>query len=58
MTQQIKRIGLRVPYSLYEKILGKADTRGKTINSFCLDVFWQYFEKVEKDKKSLDGGEP
>lgn len=40
-----KRLGLTVPAILYEKILDKANYQGKTLNSICLDILWEYFEK-------------
>lgn len=48
MTQQKRRLGLAVPKSLYEKISDKARYHGKTINSTCLDIFWEYFESKER----------
>ena len=48
MTQQDKkRLGLTIPKSLYEKIVSLAEYQGKTINSVCLDIFWNYFEQKE-----------
>ncbi len=44
MTQQKKRLGLTIPNVLYKKILGIANYQGKTINSVCLEIFWDYFE--------------
>ena len=44
-----KRLGLTVPLNLYEKIKEKAAYQGKTINAFCLDVFWKYFEKASQE---------
>ncbi|MCX4268490.1 MAG: hypothetical protein OSJ62_07470 [Lachnospiraceae bacterium] len=45
MTQLRKRLGLSVPENLYKNILKKAEYQGKTINSTCIDIFWEYFEK-------------
>jgi len=42
-----RRIGLRVPIILYEKIIRQAQYHGKTINSTCLDIFWEYFENED-----------
>lgn len=47
MTQQKRRLGLAVPKLLYEKISDRAAYQGKTINSTCLDIFWEYFETRE-----------
>ena len=56
VTQLKKRLGLSVPRTLYEKLKNKADYQGKTINSLCLEIFWDYFEiqsgnELEIDKK-------
>ncbi len=61
MTQQRKRLGLSLPENLYGRIKDKAEYHGKTINSFCLDVFWDYFEEVHerqnvKSIKTTPGG--
>lgn len=48
MTKEKKRLGLTVPKSLYEKISYIATYHGKTINSTCLDIFWEYFESNNK----------
>lgn len=48
MTQNRKRLGLSVPINLYEKISSRAAYQGKTINSLCLDAFWEYFEKTKE----------
>lgn len=45
MTQKKKRLGLTIPNELYEKISKIAEQRGKTLNSVCLDCFWDFFEK-------------
>ena len=50
MTQKRKRLGLAIPKKLYEHIKHKAEYQGKTINSMCLDIFWEYFESKEKSK--------
>ena len=42
-----KRLGLAVPLNLYKKIKDRAKYQGKTINAWCLDVFWDYFENRE-----------
>ena len=49
MTQKRKR--LAIPKKLYEHIKHKAEYQGKTINSMCLDIFWEYFESKEKSKR-------
>ena len=49
-----KRLGLAVPESLYEKILDKAMYQGKTLNSTCLDILWNYFED-NKHQKQKEG---
>lgn len=49
MTQTKKRLGLSVPINLYEKISDRAAYQGKTINSLCLDAFWEYFEKKQSE---------
>ena len=51
MTQLKKRLGLSVPENLYKSIIDKADYQGKTINSTCIDIFWEYFEKMEQREK-------
>ena len=51
MTQKRKRLGLAIPKKLYEHIKHKAEYQGKTINSMCLDIFWEYFESKEKSKR-------
>lgn len=48
MTQSKKRLGLTVPITMYEKLLEKSQYQGKTINSTCLDIFWDYFESKER----------
>lgn len=54
MTQSKKRLGLSVPENLYKSIVDKADYQGKTINSTCIDIFWEYFEKMEqREDKNL-----
>ena len=55
MTQTRKRLGLSLPISLYEKISDYAEYHGKTINSACLDMFWEYFKGKETQEKG-DGG--
>lgn len=47
MTQNKKRLGLSIPISLYDKLLDKAKFQGKTLNSLCLEIFWEYFESKE-----------
>lgn len=44
MTQSKKRLGLSIPLTLHKRLLDLAEYRGKTINSLCLDIFWEYFE--------------
>jgi len=44
MTQNKKRLGLRIPHSLYKQIAAKSAHQGKTINSLCLEIFWKFFE--------------
>ncbi len=51
VTQNKKRLGLAIPKKLYEYIKYKAEYQGKTINSMCLDIFWEYFESKEKSKR-------
>ncbi len=51
MTQSRKRLGLSVPENLYKNILEKAEYQGKTINSTCIDIFWEYFEKQDKKEQ-------
>ena len=51
MTKIKKRLGLSVPKTLYEKIVDIATYHGKTINSMCIDIFWDYFEKDVLEKK-------
>ncbi len=51
MTKIKKRLGLSVPKTLYEKIVDIATYYGKTINSMCIDIFWDYFEKGVPAKK-------
>ncbi len=53
MTQNRKRLGLAVPEVLYEKLTDQAKYQGKTINSTCLDIFWDYFES--RDRKNMCG---
>ncbi|MDO4470953.1 MAG: hypothetical protein Q4C84_14040 [Bacillota bacterium] len=48
MTETKKRLGLAIPVVLYEKILEQAKYQGKTLNSLCLEIFWEYFESREK----------
>lgn len=50
MTQEKKRLGLTVPIVLYEKILKKAEFQGKTINSLCIDLFWNYFDMTDTEE--------
>lgn len=50
-----KRLGLAMPVALYEKISNKAKYQGKTINSLCLDIFWEYFEQRECRKVNSTG---
>lgn len=50
MTQSRKRLGLSVPENLYENICKKAEYQGKTINSTCIDIFWEYFENIQSQK--------
>lgn len=45
-----KRLGLTVPIVLHKKLADEAEYRGKTINSLCLDVFWEFFERLERRK--------
>ena len=47
MTQNKKRLGLRVPESLYMKLSDKSEEQGKTMNALCLEIFWIYFKKEE-----------
>lgn len=54
MTQQKKRLGLTVSDALYKKIKNRAQYQGKTLNSLCLDIFWDYFEQRKNgDSKSV-----
>jgi len=46
-----KRLGLNIPVALYKKINDRAQYQGKTINSTCLDIFWEYFEQKESIKR-------
>ena len=46
-----KRLGLTIPISLYKMITDKASYQGKTINSICLDIFWEYFDAKAKDAR-------
>lgn len=48
VTETKKRLGLAIPVVLYEKILEQAKYQGKTLNSLCLEIFWEYFESREK----------
>lgn len=48
MTNKKKRLGLAVTFELYKKLTDQANYQGKTINATCLDIFWDYFEKKEK----------
>lgn len=52
MTQNKKRLGLTIPDALHKKIQGAAQYQGKTINSVCLEIFWDYFER--KGHKAAD----
>lgn len=54
MTQQKRRLGLTIPETLYDKISDKAQYHGKTINSTCLDIFWEYFES-KRDMAFAEG---
>lgn len=45
------RLGLCIPIRLYEKLNDQAEYQGKTMNSLCLDIFWEYFENKEKQRK-------
>ena len=49
MTQNKKRLGLTVSVPLYEKLMAIATYQGKTLNSTCLDIFWNYFEQRKDD---------
>lgn len=51
MTQQRKRLGLTFPMVLYKKVSELAAYQGKTINSTCLDIVWNYFEDKEASTK-------
>lgn len=54
-----RRLELRITKRLYEKISDRASYQGKTINSTCLDIFWEYFEnKNVVDKKAEPKQEP
>ncbi|WP_175557245.1 hypothetical protein [Eubacterium maltosivorans] len=46
-----KRLGLCIPIRLHEKLNDQAEYQGKTMNSLCLDIFWEYFENKEKHRK-------
>ena len=48
MTEIKKTLGLAIPVVLYEKIFELAKYQGKTLNSLCLEIFWEYFESREK----------
>ena len=49
MTQK-KRLGLAIPIVLHKKLQEKARYQGKTINTLCLEIFWEYFEKKDNEK--------
>lgn len=51
VTQSKKRLGLNIPKTLYQKLKLKAEYQGKTINSLCLEIFWDYFEYQGTNKQ-------
>jgi hypothetical protein len=54
MMQERKRLGLAIPYPLYKKIVEEARGQGKTINSICLDIFWEWKRREDTAKPSAD----
>lgn len=48
MTQNKKRLGLSISVALYEKLTTLAEHNGKTINSTCIDIFWDYFNQKQE----------
>lgn len=47
-----KRLGLAIPKKLYDFIKEESEEYGKTINSLCIDIFWDYFKEKECEKNA------
>ena len=58
MTNKKRRLGLTIPTSLYQKILKQSEYRGGTINSTCLEIFWDYFESKKDQESKSDKTKP
>lgn len=54
MTQERKRLGLSVPWILYQKLRKKAEYQGKTLNAMCLEIFWEYFDAKQNPVSESD----
>lgn len=53
MTKDKRRLGLTISLPLYNKLVELAEYHGKTINSTCIDIFWQYFETRHKEAQGM-----
>ena len=57
MDEGRKRMNLYIPEELHKKIKALAYRQGKTVNAFCLDLFWEYFMlngRGERDSRKAD----
>ena len=52
MTNKRKRLNLAILPALYAKIKDMAERKGKTMNSICIDIFWEYFENGERGNQN------
>lgn len=47
----MKRIGLRIPIHLWEKVKSIVEYKGCTINGFIIELLWNYVEDFKKNEK-------